>query len=161
MLIYDAKYDNVTQIKSEPFIIDDKQMGYIKNNVYSYFGVNEDILQNKFNEDVWNAFYEGEIEPFAIQLSLAMTNMLYTNKEKAFGNSIHFSANRLQYASNKTKLDVSVQLFDRGIFGTDDIAEIWNMPKSGENKKYIRLEYAEVDKLNKVQLKEGDDDQQG
>lgn len=161
MLIYDAKYDNVAQIKSEPFIIDDKQMEYIKNNVYSYFGVNEDILQNKFNEDVWNAFYEGEIEPFAIQLSLAMTNMLYTNKEKAFGNGVHFSANRLQYASNKTKLDVSVQLFDRGIFGTDDVAEIWNMPKSGDNKKYIRLEYAEVDKLNKVQVKEDDNDQQG
>ena len=63
ILIYDAKYDNVAQIKSEPFIIDDKQMEYIKNNVYSYFGVNEDILQNKFNEDMWNAFYEGEIGP--------------------------------------------------------------------------------------------------
>lgn len=156
MLIYDAKYDNVQQIKSEPFIIDDKQMNYIKQNVYSYFGVNEDILQNKFDEDTWNAFYEGEIEPFAIQLSLAMTNMLFTPKEKAYGNEVHFSANRLQYASNKTKLDVSVQLFDRGIFGTDDIADIWNMPKTGENKKYIRLEYVEVDNLNKVQIGEQD-----
>ena len=152
--IYDAKYEDIKQIESKPFIIDDKQMDYIKNSVYSYFGVNEDILQNKFDEDVWNAFYEGEIEPFSIQLSLAMTNMLFSSKEKAFGNEVHFSANRLQYASNKTKLDVSVQLFDRGIFGTDDIAEIWNMPKTGDNKKYIRLEYAEVDNLGKVQLGE-------
>lgn len=148
VMIYDAKYENVNQIESKPFIIDDKQMNYIKNNVYSYFGVNEDILQNKFNEDVWNAFYEGEIEPFAIQLSLAMTNMLFTPKEKAYNNEVHFSANRLQYASNKTKLDVSVQLFDRGIFGTDDIAEIWNMPKTGENKKYIRKEYAQIENLD-------------
>lgn len=159
MLIYDAKYDNVQQIKSEPYIIDDKQMNYIKQNVYSYFGVNEDILQNKFNEDTWNAFYEGEIEPFAIQLSLAMTNMLFNQKEKAFGNAVHFSANRLQYASNKTKLDVSVQLFDRGIFGTDDIAEIWNMPITGNNKKYIRLEYAEVDNLGKIQIGESEEEQ--
>lgn len=148
VMIYDAKYENVNQIESKPFIIDDKQMNYIKNNVYSYFGVNEDILQNKFNEDVWNAFYEGEIEPFAIQLSLAMTNMLFTPKEKAYNNEVHFSANRLQYASNKTKLDVSVQLFDRGIFGTDDIAEIWNMPKTGDNKKYIRKEYAQIENLD-------------
>ncbi len=148
VMIYDAKYENVNQIESKPFIIDDKQMNYIKNNVYSYFGVNEDILQNKFNEDVWNAFYEGEIEPFAIQLSLAMTNMLFTSKEKAYNNEVHFSANRLQYASNKTKLDVSVQLFDRGIFGTDDIAEIWNMPKTGDNKKYIRKEYAQIENLD-------------
>lgn len=150
MLIYDAKYDNVQQIKSEPYIINDGQMDYIKNSIYSYFGVNEDILQNKFNEDLWNAFYEGEIEPFAIQLSLAITNMLFTKKEKAFGNEVHFSANRLQYASNKSKLDVSTQLFDRGLIGTDDVAEIWNMAKTGENKKYIRREYAEIGALEET-----------
>lgn len=148
MMIYDAKYDDVKQVDSKPFIIDDKQMDFIKNNVYSYFGVNEDILQNKFSEDGWNAFYEGEIETFSLQLSLMFTNMLFTKNEKAHGNQVHFTSNRLQYASNQTKIQISTQLFDRGIFGTDDIAEIWNMPLTGENKKYIRREYAEIGKLN-------------
>ena len=31
--------------------------------------------RNKFDENTWNAYYEGKIEPFAIQLSLVMTNM--------------------------------------------------------------------------------------
>lgn len=42
-----------------------------------------DILQNKFNEDTWNAYYEGKIEPFAIQLSLVMSNMSLTPQKLA------------------------------------------------------------------------------
>ena len=138
-------------------------MNYINSNLFSYFGINEDILQNKFNEDIWNAFYEGEIEPFAIQVSLAMTNMLFSSKEKSFNNYIHFIANRLQYASNKTKLEVSQTLFDRGIFGTHDVADIWNMPKTGENTKYIRKEYAEMEILddNVSQVKIDSDELEG
>ena len=165
LLLFDTKYDEVKQIDSKPYVVDDKQLSFIKENVYSYFGVNEDILQNKFNEDVWNAFYEGEIEPFAIQLSQAMTNILFTEHEVAHGNQVHYSANRLQYASNKMKLEVSRSLFDRGIFGTDDVAEIWNLPKTGNNKKYIRKEYAamsEIDEDGDVVLKtkeeEGEND---
>lgn len=148
VMMFDQKYIEVKQIEHKSYIPDEKQMSYVKNNLFSYFGINEDILQNKYNEDIWNAFYEGEIEPFAVQLSLAMTNMLFTSKEKAYNNHVHFSANRLQYASNKTKLDVSQTLFDRGIFGTHEVADIWNMPKTGENKRYIRKEYAEMDRLD-------------
>ena len=148
VMMFDQKFIEVKQLEHNPYVPDEKQMDFIKNSLFSYFGINEDILQNKFDEDTWNAFYEGEIEPFAIQLSLAMTNMLFTSKEKSFGNHVHFSANRLQYASNQTKLNVSQTLFDRGIFGTHDVADIWNMPKKGENKRYIRKEYAEMDRLD-------------
>ena len=106
-MMFDNKYIDVKQIQSDPFTADEKQIQFIEESVFSYFGINKDILQNKFNEDTWNAFYEGEVETFAIQLSQAITNMLFTPKERAFGNSVHFSANRLQYASNKTKLEVS------------------------------------------------------
>lgn len=143
VIMFDNKYEDFKQMESKPFVADEKQLAFIKDNLYSYFGVSEDILQNKFDENTWNAFYEGEIESFAIQLSQAITNMLFNENERAYGNSVHFSANRLQYASNTTKLEVSTRLFDRGIFGTDDVAEIWNMTKTGKNTKYIRKEYQE------------------
>lgn len=148
VMMFDAKYSDVQQIDSKPFVIDPDQMKLIQTNVYNYFGVNESILQNSYNEDQWNAFYEGKIEPFALQLSLVITNMLFTEKEKAFGNQVFFSSNRLQYASNKTKLQVSTHLFDRGILTTNQIMEIWNMPKVEDgDKRYIRKEYTEADKL--------------
>lgn len=156
VLMFDAKYSEVKQIDSKPFIVDDKQMAIIQNNVFNYFGVNEKIIQNSFNEEEFTAFYEGKVEPFAIQLGLVMTNMTFTPKEVAFGNQIMFSSNRLAYASNNTKLVMSQQLFDRGILSRNEIREIWQMEPLGEegDKRYIRLEYADVDNLTKIQGEE-------
>ncbi len=149
LMMFDAKYSDVKQIDSKPFVIDAEQMKLIQTNVYNYFGVNEDILQNKYDEETFNAFYEGKIEPFSLQLGLVMSNMTFTNKEKAFGNQIMFTSNRLQYASNKTKLQVSTQLFDRGILTTNQIMDIWNMANVEDgDKRYIRREYIEADKLD-------------
>ena len=80
LLLFDMKYADIKQIDSKPFIVDAEQMKIIQNNVFNYFGTNEDILQNKYDENKWSAYYEGEIEPFAIQLSLVLTNMLFTTK---------------------------------------------------------------------------------
>lgn len=150
VMMFDAKYSDVQQINAKPYIVDADQMKIIQNNVFNYFGTNEDILQNKFNEDEWNAYYEGKIEPFATQLSLVMTNMTFTDTEIAFGNSFLFTSNRMQYASNNTKLQVSTQLFDRGILTTNDVMDIWNLPHVDDgDKRYIRREYTDVSLLDK------------
>ena len=124
-------------------------MAQINENVFNYFGTNAAILQNKYTEDDWNAYYEGKIEPFAIQLSLVMSNMTYTARELSFGNAITFTANRLQYASNQTKLNISTQLFDRGLLNRNGVMDIWNMAHVEDGDKYyIRKEYCEVSQLN-------------
>lgn len=153
VMMFDAKYADVKQIESKPFIVDADQMKLIQTNVYNYFGVNEDILQNKYDEETFNAFYEGKVEPFAIQLGLVMTNMTFSEREVSFGNQIMFSSSRLQYASNTTKLSVSQQLFDRGILSRNEIREIWQLPKIDDGDKYmIRLEYADVNNLGQIQM---------
>ena len=149
VMMFDSRYSEVKQLDSKPFIVDAEQMKIIQENVFNYFGVNQKILQNNFSEDDWNAFYEGKIEPFSLQLSLVMSNMTFTQKELAFGNQIIFTSNRMQYASNKTKLEVSTQLFDRGILSQNQIMDIWNMAHVADgDKRYIRREYTEVDKLH-------------
>ena len=158
VMMFDAKYAEVKQIDSKPFLIDSEQMDHVKTNVYNYFGTNEDILQNKFDENTWNAYYEGKIEPFSTQLSLVLTNMLFTENEKSFGNQIMLTANRMQYASNQTKLQVSTSLFDRGILSTNDVMDIWNLPHVEDgDKRYIRREYTDVENLDKEELGEIDE----
>lgn len=157
VMMFDSKYSEVQQIDSKPYVIDDKQMVEIKNNVFNYFGINEAIIQNNFTENQWNAFYEGKIEPFSIQLGLVMTNMTFTTNEIAHGNQIMWTSNRMQYASNATKLQVSTQLFDRGILTTNDVMDIWNMAHVEDgDKRYIRREYVESENLDK-DLKGGDE----
>lgn len=152
VLMFDNKYADVKQIVSKPFIIDSAQMDFIKGNVFSYFGVNEEILQNKFKDEDWSAFYEGKIEPIALQLSLVISNMLFTQREIAHGNKVLLTSNRLQYAKNETKLAVVTQLFDRGMMTTNQGLEVFNMPPVDDgDKRYIRKEYAEIDKLNESQ----------
>ena len=143
-LLVDAKYADVKQIDSKAFIVDAEQMRMINENVYNYFGVNEAILQNKFTEEQFTAFYEGKLEPFIVQLGLGLTNMTFSDDEIALGNEIMFSAKRIQYASTQSKLLVSQQLFDRGILSQNDVCDIWNLPHiEGGDKRFIRGEYKE------------------
>lgn len=144
MLLFPNNYDNIQQIKSTPFVIDEGQMNAIKNNVFDYFGVNEDILQNKAYGDSWNAFYEGEIEYFSIQFSDVATKMNYTSREITEGSGIMATANRLQYMSNKDKLDFVTQLGDRGYISIDEGREVYNMsvlPDEQGKVRPIRGEY--------------------
>ena len=144
MLLFPNTYDQITQIQSKPFVVDAEQMKLINQNVFNYFGVNEDIVQNKAVGDKWSAFYEGAVEPFAIQLSEVLTVMLFTATERSNGAEVMATANRLQYMSNKEKLEVSAQMADRGIMNRDEIREIWNLPPlpNDEGQAYtIRGEY--------------------
>lgn len=163
MIIYDGKFTDLKPVESRPYTVNSAQMQQINENVFIHFGINMDILQNKFDENTWNAYYEGKIEPFAIQLSIVMSNMSFTPREQAHGNSIIFSANRLQYASNNTKLQVSVHLFDRGLLNRNSIMDIWNMPHvEGGDEYYIRKEYTEVGNLDKgLDLSKGLNDKEG
>ena len=149
LFIYDNKYSDAKQVESKPFIIDAEQSEHIRTNVYNYFGVNEKILQNSYNEDEWNAFYEGQIEPLLIQLSQVVTNMLFTTNEIAQGRMVIFESSRLQYASNNTKLSVVTQLFDRGFITHNQGLAIFNLPPVPNGDTYfIRREYVEVTKLD-------------
>ena len=142
LLLFPNTYDSIQQIQSKPFTVDADQMKLIQTNVYNYFGVNEDVLQNKAYGDAWSAFYEGAVEPFSIQFSEAMTKTMFTEKERSSGNQLIATSNRLQYLSNADKLAVSSQMADRGIMSINEIREIWNLaPVDGGEVRPVRGEY--------------------
>lgn len=147
LLLFPNTYDQIKQIESKPFVPDADQMAAIKANVFEYFGVNEDVLTNKFNADTWSAFYEGVIEPWALQFSEVMTKLLFTFREQSEGNMVMATSNRLQYMSNSDKLNVSAQMADRGLMTRNEIREIWNLPPLPEpigSQLPIRGEYYNV-----------------
>ena len=145
-LLFPNHYKDIRQIDVKPYTVDPEQMKTIRDNVYNYFGVNEDILQNKAFGDAWSAFYEGAIEPFAIQFSEVITMAMFSERERAQGTQIMATANRLQYLSNTDKLNVSSQLLDRGIFSINDVRDIWNLPPvENGDIRVIRGEYYAAD----------------
>ncbi len=159
VLLFPNTYANIKQIDVKPWVVDAEQMKVIRDNVYEYFGVNEDVLQNKAFGDSWSAFYEGVVESFSIQFSEVMTRMLFTFREQSSGNMVQATANRLQYLSNADKLNVSAQLLDRGIMSINDVRDIWNLPPVEDGDvRIIRGEYYNAS--DKV-ADEGEDDGEG
>ena len=128
VLLFPNTYTNVQQLKQDGYEVKADQENLIKNNVFDYFAVNEDILQNKAYGDAWLAFYEGFVEWFAIQLGEVMSGMFYTDRERAaYDNQIFFTSNRLQYMSNSDKLNAVTQLGDRGLATRNELREILNL----------------------------------
>lgn len=147
LLLFPNTYQNIKQVDVKPWVVDADQMKVIKENVFEYFGVNEDILENKAFGDAWAAFYEGAIEPFAIQFSEVMTKMLFTFREQTNGNFVMATANRLQYMSNADKLKVAAAMADRGLMTRNEIREIFNLtplPEEIGNQLPVRGEYYNV-----------------
>lgn len=155
----DPRYD-FEQIKNESYVPNKAQIDSSKERIYSYFGTNEDIIQSKFTEEQWNAYYENTIEPVAIQLSLEFTKKIFTDHKQGHGNEIIFEANRLQYASNSTKVAVSRLLTDIGAASLDDILEIFNMAPIGgdEGKRRVQtLNMVNAQEADKYQIGKGGD----
>ena len=142
ILLFPNTYRDIKQVDVKPWVVDADQMKAIESNVFKYYGVNDDILTNHFSADTWSAFYEGAIEPFAIQESEVLKKMFFTLREQSQGNGVTVTANRLQYLSNQDKLNVSAQMLDRGIMSINDVREIWNLPPvEGGDIRIIRGEY--------------------
>ena len=128
LLLFPNTYSDIQQIKSTPYTIDPEERKLIQDNVYSYYAVNDHIIQSKAVGDEWNAFYESVVETFAIQFSEVTTSMFFSDREQAFGSKLIATSNRLQYMSNADKLKVSAQMADRGLMTINEIREIWNLP---------------------------------
>lgn len=141
-LLFPSTYSDIRQIDVKPYTVDADQLKLIYSNVYNYFGVNEDVLQNKAIGDSWSAFYEGAIEPFSIQFSEAMTKAIFSERERAQGSGLIATANRLQFMSNADKLTISSTMLDRGVMSINEIRDIWNLaPVEDGDRRIIRGEY--------------------
>jgi HK97 family phage portal protein len=146
LLLFPNTYTNIQQIQSKAYTVDADQQKLIQTNVFNYYGVNEKILQNIASGDEWSAFYEGAVEPFAVQLSEVLSKICFTQRERALGSEVIVTANRLQYMSNKDKLNVSAQMADRGLMTINEIRDIWQLaPLPDGDVTVKRGEYKTVD----------------
>lgn len=114
-----------TPVKIEPTTASDSQVKSIDDKLLAYFGISDEIIQSKYNEDQWNAFYESVLEPIGLQMSLEFSNKIFTPTEKYFGHEILFESNRLQYASNKTKIELL--RYGNNIMTINELREVFNL----------------------------------
>ena len=147
LLLFGNQFTNVQQLKQDAYKVDAEQLKLIQTSVENYFGVPESVIRNEADANVLDSFFNGSIEPFAIKLGDALTKMVYTERERNSGNKITFTANRLQYMSAGTKIQMAQQLGDRGVLTIDEIRELFNyapLPDGKGQYTPIRGEYKDV-----------------
>lgn len=132
----DPRYD-LEQVEPKSYVPNAEQMKETTQRIYSFFNTNEKIIQSKYSEDEWNAYYESEIEPLAMQLSGEYTRKLFSRTERGHGNKIIFEASSLQYASMSTKLNL-VQMVDRGSLTPNEWRAVLNLGPIEDGDKPIR-----------------------
>lgn len=128
----DAKAD-FKEVNLKPITLDKEQLEQVNYNIFDYFGISEKIVRNNFTSEEWNAFYEGVIEPRAIQLSDAFTNKIFKQSKIKEGHKIVFTANRLQYATLASKISLLKEAGALGLLTKDEAREIIDLhPLGGE-----------------------------
>lgn len=152
VVIVDQK-KTYTPIDSKPYVIDGEQVEQVRKKVYAYLGISESIVTSSYTEDEFGAFYESVIEPIALQLSQEFTEKIFTRREQAFGNRIVFSANRLQFASSKSKASMIQTLSSVGLLTVNQALEILNLPPVEDGDRRLQsLNYVDADKATEYQL---------
>lgn len=111
----------------KPITLDKAQMEQVNYNIYDYFGISEEIVRNKFTDEQWNAFYEGVIEPRAMQLSYEFTNKVFSDIAIREGNRIVFTANKIQYQSLEKKIKLLDTVLPYGLLTKDTALEILDL----------------------------------
>ena len=141
------------ELKNNVITADNGQMKTIREDIMGYYHTNEAILQSKYDENGWAAYYESVLEPIAIRLSLELTRKIFTQREQALGNQIVFEANRLQYASTQSKINLLKELMPMGLMTINEGREVFNMaPVVGGDKRIMSLNYIDAELANDYQL---------
>lgn len=123
----DAKAE-FQEVNLKPITLDKDQLEQVNYNVYDYFGISEEIVKNRFTAEQWNAFFEGVIEPRAMQMSYEFTNKIFSKIAIRNGHKIVFTTNRLQYQSLENKIKLIKEVLPFGLLTKDEALEILDLP---------------------------------
>lgn len=140
-------------IESKPVSISGEQSALIRDKIYSYLGISQAIVDSTYSEDQFAAFYESVVEPIATALSLEFTRKLFNDRELSFGNQIIFESGRLQFSSNRTKIELLKELMPLGLLTVNQALEVLNLaPVEGGERRLQTLNVVDADRATEYQL---------
>lgn len=141
----DAKAD-VQQIEPHDYVPNAAQTDRTTQRIYDFFNTNKKIVTSDYTENEWISYYEGIIEPRALQYTNEYTRKIFSRRERGCGNQILFESSNLTYASMQTKLNL-VQYVDRGIMTPNEVREILNLaPVNGGDIALLRKDTGTLEK---------------
>lgn len=140
----DAKADAV-QINPHDYVPNAAVMDRTTKRIFDLFNTNAAIVSSNYTEEVYNSYFDAEVEPVLIQLGGEYTRKLFTRRERVFGNKIVFEASSWDSASISTKLNL-MAMVDRGAMTPNEWRATFNLaPVPGGDNPIRRLDTALVE----------------
>lgn len=116
----DAKFDFIP-INYTGKITDKAQMAEIRDYVYRYFGMNDDILMSKYTSDVWQSYHEGSIVPILNTMEQNYNLHCFTDKELGYGNRVMSSVNLITFMSAQQRISMVKLSLDGALYTRNEI----------------------------------------
>lgn len=147
-----------TPITMKPETATYEQMKEIRENIYRYFGVNDDIIMGNIKTEMLENFYKIRIQPFLGALSQELTSKIYTGKAAAFEkNRITYMAESGQFMTISQKIDMFSKVVLYGGMLIDEWRSLIGLGHiEGGDKPLIRLDAAHTNKHGRQMAREED-----
>ena len=92
-------------MKNEIQLVDSTTLKFIDEKILRSFGVSLPILTGDFSREQYMSFYQKTLEPLIISISQAFTKVLFTARERSFGNEIKFYPHELIFMDTSQKIE--------------------------------------------------------
>lgn len=139
VIITDSKH-KYTPIQQKETPIPTGQLEFVRREIYDYFGVNEEIVQNKADAEKMDAFYRGELAPFYMQLAQGLTDAIFTEREQSFGNEVLCEMDRIQFETLDKRVEAAQFLTNIGALELDQVLEVFGFPPIGGDEGKRRVQ---------------------
>lgn len=127
LLVTDLK-DEFVHIPRDVKLVDSETLKFFYQNITRANGVSLAILNGDYTKEQKEAFYEHALEADIKALSQAMTQILFTEREKAFGNKIILYPNDINFMSTSEKIAALSAGLPAGIFTRNEAREMLGFP---------------------------------
>ena len=95
-------------------LVDDATLKFVDEKILRHFGVSLPILTGDYTKAQYEAFYQKTLEPLIKSISQEFTKVLFTDRERGFGNKIIFYPHELVFMDTAQKLEMVRLLGDSG-----------------------------------------------
>ncbi len=157
--LFDSKYGIVatdyesdfTPINVNATDIPSNTLNFLRDEILAPFGVSLPIYQGKYTDAEYTAFYQTAVEGILIEITQAMTNVLFTPRQLAYGHRIKFYDKLVQSLSFETRMKIAFEAKDNALLTRNEQRELLGYAPD-DYPDVISLNYIDRDIANEYQL---------
>lgn len=127
-IAYMDQYWQVTPINWQENDVNRELMELVKNTVYEYFGITDNIINGKANEMEITQFVNYKVQPIAIQIEREFTSKLFTEREREFGDRIELDTFALTLKTTGALTALLNVTLRQGVMNPDEAREYLGLP---------------------------------